>query len=106
MNLQRAVRQIAILPLPAIRVKAWAVRIAAIGFCLLGALVLTATRIETTRLSYRLDEAHKQRTKLETDIARLEIEHANLARPQRIAELARRMGLIDPKSGQIIVMDD
>lgn len=106
MNLPRAVRSIAEFQLPAIKVKAWSVRILATAFCLSGALYLTATRIETTRLSYKLDEAHKQRQKLENDVARLQIEHANLSRPQRIAELARRMGLTDPKSGQIIVMDD
>lgn len=106
MNLPRAVRSIAVVPFPAIKVKAWFVRIGATCFCLAGALFLTATRIETTKLSYRLDEAHGQRQKLEADVGRLQIEHANLARPQRIAELARRMGLTDPKSGQIIVMDD
>ena len=106
MDLPRAVRTMAYFSIPVIKVKAWSLRILATGFCLAGALVLTSTRIDTTRLSYRLDEAHKQRQKLEAEVGRLEIEHANLARPQRIAELARRMGLADPKSGQIIVMDD
>lgn len=102
----RSIATTALAPFPAIRLKAWSVRIAATGFCLFGALVLTASRIHTTKLAYELSEFHKTRQALEADIGRLEIERANLARPQRLAELARKMGLADPRSDQVIVMNE
>ncbi len=102
----RAIALTAIRPLPAIRLKAWSVRIAATAFCLAGALVLTASRIEITKSRYELNGLHKQRQQLTADVERLELELSALARPQRIAELARRMGLADPRSDQIIVMDE
>ncbi len=107
MDLAKTVRSFGTgIAFPAIKIKAWSVRIAATAFCLFGALVLTATRVETTRLSYELNEYNKSRSQLMADVARLELEIANLARPQRIAELARRMGLADPRSDQVIVMDE
>lgn len=107
MDIARTVRSVAaVRPLPAIKVRAWSVRIVATAFCLTGALVLTASRIETTRLSYELNEYDKSRRQLLADVARLELEIANLARPQRVAELSRRMGLADPRSDQVIVMDE
>ena len=107
MDIAKTMKSItAIRPFPAIRVKAWSLRIVATAFCLAGTLVLTGSRIETTRLSYELNEYNKTRQFLMADVSRLELEIANLARPQRIAELSRRMGLADPRSDQVIVMDE
>jgi len=102
----RSIATLAISPIPAIKVRSWSLRLGATSFFLAGALVLTATRIDATRRGYELNETHRQRQLLEADVGRLEVELANLARPQRISELARRMGLSDPRSDQIIVMDD
>lgn len=93
-------------PITAQRLKAWALRIGATSFFLAGTMALTATRIEATRCGYDLKKVHSEVQQLESDVGRLEVELANLARPQRVAELARRLGLSDPRSDQIIVMDD
>jgi cell division protein FtsL len=95
-----------VVPLPRIWGSGWAVRVVAASLCLAGALTLTASRIETTKLQYELNALHRQRQELSTDVGRLELELANLARPQRIAELAIQAGLRDPQRGQIIVMND
>jgi cell division protein FtsL len=95
-----------VVPLPKIWGSGWALRVVAASFCMAGALMLTASRIETTKLQYELNGLHRQRQELSADVGRLELELANLARPQRIAQLAFQEGLRDPQRGQIIVMDD
>ncbi len=87
-------------------VKQWSTRLAATFICLGGALLLTATRLETTRLRYDLNELHQARQVLKTDVERKSLEVANLSRPQRIERLAKARGLIYPRTDQVIGMDE
>jgi cell division protein FtsL len=84
----------------------WGTRLVATLLCLGGALLLTATRIETTRLRYDLNELHQTRQALKTDVERMGLEVANLSRPQRIERLAKARGLIYPERGQVIGLDE
>jgi cell division protein FtsL len=86
--------------------KQWGTRLVATLLCLGGALLLTATRIETTRLRYDLNELHQTRQALKTDVERMGLEVANLSRPQRIERLAKARGLIYPRRGQVVGMDE
>ena len=87
-------------------VKQWGTRLVATLICLGGALLLTATRLETTRLRYDLNELHQARLVLKTDVERMGLEVANLSRPQRIERLAKARGLVYPRTDQVIGMDE
>lgn len=92
--------------LPGVDLRTWAVRLFVAVFCLGSVLMLTGSRLETTRLRYQLNVLHQRHQSLQTNVGRLEMELANLARPQRIARLARAMGMTDPGRGQVIVMNE
>ena len=94
------------LVLPSVDFRTWVLRAFVAVFCLGSVLMLTGSRLETTRLRYQLNVLHQRNQSLQTNVVRLEMELANLARPQRIARLARSMGLMDPGRDQVIVMNE
>lgn len=84
----------------------WGARVLVFAFCLSSALLLTALRLEITRLRYDLSSLYSQREALGAEISRLEVEMAAQAAPRRIEERARKMGLVYPDRESIIVLDE
>jgi cell division protein FtsL len=108
MNVVKPARAIA---LPAIAVslpdlRSWVLRISVFALCLFASLFLTAVRLEITRSRYDLSDLHRQREDLAAEVSRLEVESATLSSPQRIEELARKMGFVYPDRNSVIVLDE
>ena len=109
MRQQKTTRTAALAPAlvwPGVDLRTLALRAFVAVFCLGSVLMLTGSRLETTRLRYQLNVLHQRHQSLQTNVGRLEMELANLARPQRIARLARAMGLMDPGRDQVLVMNE
>ncbi len=102
----RAIAVVPYFPLVGADVKGWTIRALVAVLCLGSMLMLTASRIETTRLRYELSELHQLRQGLIADVGRLNLEISAVARPQRIEKLARAMGLIVPRGDQVLVMNE
>jgi cell division protein FtsL len=82
-------------------------RLATVGMVLLAvasAFVLYATSYETRRLELHVGALARTVEKTSLDIAVLRAERAYLARPERIEEMARRIGLgpIEPRQYEFI----
>ncbi|GAB4262037.1 MAG: hypothetical protein Kow0092_12070 [Deferrisomatales bacterium] len=84
----------------------WILRGLVFAFCLAAALLLTALRLEITRLEYELSALHARRQAVAADVARLEVELAALAAPKRIEAQARALGLVEPDRGSVVVLDE
>jgi cell division protein FtsL len=84
----------------------WAFRAAVLLFCLASTLLLTAVRLEITRLRYELSDLHRQRETLAAQVARLEVEAGALASPKRIEEKAKAAGFVYPDRESIVVLDE
>ncbi len=84
----------------------WVSRAAVVLFCLASTLLLTAVRLEITRLRYELSGLHRQREAISAECARLEVELAALAAPRRIEEKARAVGFVYPGRENIVVLDE
>lgn len=108
MNATKPVRA-AVLPrqllfLPDLR--RWAFRAAILLLCLTSTLLLTAVRLEITRLRYELNGLHRQRETISAEVARLELELAALAAPRKIEEKAKAAGFVYPDRESIAVLDE
>jgi cell division protein FtsL len=75
-------------------------------FCLGSALLLTAARLEITRLRYELSDLNRQRQSVSAEVARLEVESAALASPKRIERMARDMGFVYPNRDWVVMLDE
>jgi cell division protein FtsL len=84
----------------------WALRSGVFALCLAATLMLTALRLEITRLRYELSALHRRRVVASADVARLRVETAALAAPARIEEKARALGLVYPDRGHMVVLDE
>lgn len=84
----------------------WGVRALAFALCLASALLLTATRLEITRLHYDLSDLYGQKEALGAEVARLEVESATLSSSKRIEELAKKQGLVYPGRSSVVVLDE
>lgn len=91
---------------PQLDLRRWGVRALLFAFCLASALVLTASRLESTRLRYQLSSLDHQRQTLLADVARLEVERASLSAPRRIENLAKGMGFVQPDRDAVVVLNE
>jgi cell division protein FtsL len=92
--------------LPRIELRQVGVQALLFGFCLVSALVLTYSRLETTRMRYQLNELHQRRQVLMAEADRLRVEAAALGSPRRIEKLAREAGFTYPNRDCLVVLDD
>ncbi|WP_045837333.1 cell division protein FtsL [Hyphomicrobium sp. 99] len=74
--------------------------VAAFFFAVASALLLYALNYDTRRLEAELQAKERQADRARSDIAVLKAERSTLARPDRIDELARRLGLGPPRAEQ------
>ena len=84
----------------------WAFRGGLFAACLVAALVLTASRLEITRLRYELSKLDAQRQTMLSQTGRLEVERSALGAPQRIEALAASLGFGYPDRGSVVVLDE
>ncbi|MEW6487802.1 MAG: cell division protein FtsL [Thermodesulfobacteriota bacterium] len=108
MSVTKPARALALPALPWILPSAgrWGVRVLAFALCLAAALLLTATRLEITRLHYDLSELYGHKENLGAEVARLKVEAATLSSAKRIEELARKQGLAYPDRSSVVVLDE
>jgi cell division protein FtsL len=109
MYVGKPARAIAVAPSftwPQVDLRRWGVRTLLFSFCLVSALLLTASRLEITRMRYQLSTLDHQRQTLLADVARLEVESASLAAPRRIESLAKGMGFVQPDRDTVAVLDE
>lgn len=102
----RAVAAAPTLTWPQVDVRRWGLRALLFSFCMASALLLTASRLEITRMRYQLSALDHQRQMLAADVARLEVESASLAAPRRIEGLAKTMGFVQPDRDTVVVLDE
>lgn len=74
--------------------------VAAFFFAVASALLLYALNYDTRRLEAELQAKERLADRARSDIAVLKAERGTLARPDRIDDLARRLGLGPPKPEQ------
>ena len=84
----------------------WTLRVGIFGACLVSALVLTASRLEITRLRYELSKLDAQRQSLLSETGRLQVESSALGAPRRVEALAASLGLGYPDRGSVVVLDE
>ena len=72
----------------------------AIGLAL-GSAALVWTRTEITTLRYEQVRLLEAEARLRDEVEKLRLEAAVLRAPERIEARARRLGLVDPRPGQI-----
>ncbi len=102
----RAVAQAPSFELPQIDVRRFGTHAALFAFCLLSALLLTASRLEITKLHYQLSDLHRQRQAMLADVERLRVEARALGSPRRIEKLARDAGFTYPDRDSVVVLDE
>lgn len=76
--------------------------LSAVFLTLSSAFLLYALNAETRLLEERLAQQEKQLTAARRDVAVMKAERAHLARPERIAPLARQLGLEEPRPAQLV----
>jgi cell division protein FtsL len=91
---------------PRLDLRAFGLRVLPFLFCLASALLLTAARLEITRLRYDLSELNRQRQSVGAEVSRLEVEAATLASPKRIESMAREMGFVYPSRDAVVMLDE
>ncbi len=84
----------------------WGLRLGIFALCLISALLLTATRLEITRLHYDLSDLYRQKETLAAEVSRLEVESATLSSSRRIEELAKKQGFVYPDRNSVVVLDE
>ncbi len=84
----------------------WGARAGVFILCLISALLLTATRLEITRLHYDLSDLYRQKEAVGAEVSRLEVEAASLSSSRRIEELARKQGFVYPDRNSVVVLDE
>jgi len=82
----------------------WAVL--SLSFCLVGVVLLHVwLRLQVVRLGYALSSTSKLQSQLEQERRELTVELATLTSPDRLEAMARkRLGLVTPEKGQVIVL--
>ncbi len=75
---------------------------AAVGVALACAFLLYAVSYDTRRLELTVQTEERRLERLRSDIAVLKAELAYLSRPERIAPLARSLGLEPARGGQLV----
>lgn len=88
-------------------VRGWVVRRAfALGLALVAlCMVQVWLRLQITHVGYDLSVARQLRLRLEQERRQLEVELATLRDPGRLDDVARhRLGLTDPKRGQVVIL--
>lgn len=89
----------------------WSPREIALGAAFLLALVALLTfyvwyQTEAVRLGVDIGKREEEIKAIKNDILRLKLEKATLLSPERVEKIAREvLGLVDPKSGEIIYGD-
>lgn len=109
MNVGKSARAVAAAPSlswPQVDLRRWGLRAFVFSFCLASALLLTASRLEITRMRYQLSSLDHQRQTLLADVARLEVESASLSAPRRIEGLARGMGFVQAGRDTVVILDE
>ena len=102
----RAVAQSPAFAWPRVDFRQFGFRVLPFAFCLASALLLTASRLEITRLRYELSDLNRQRQTAAAEVARLDVEAATLASPRRIEGLAKEMGFVHPEREAVVVLDE
>ena len=77
-----------------------------LSLCLLGAvLVHVWLRLQVVHMGYVLSTTSKLQSRLEQENRELKLELATMTSPDRLEALARRrLGLVPPEKGQVIVL--
>lgn len=102
----RAVATTAPLVWPRTGLRTVGLRVTVFVFCLASALLLTASRLEITRLRYGLSRLDRERQTLLADVARLQVEAAALSAPRRVEAVAAQLGYVYPDRGSVVVLDE
>lgn len=68
------------------------------------ALLLVWQRLRVVQLGYVLSTTTKLERRLEQENRELKLELATLTSPERLEAMARRLGLREPKKGQVVVL--
>ena len=72
----------------------------------LGTLFYAWQQYQWIQYGYRIEESHQQIEELAEVGRQLRVERATLANPQRIDSIARtELGMVEPRTGQIVTMD-
>lgn len=80
-------------------------RLLALGaFLVLACIAHVWLRLQVIRIGYDLSAARAMQLRLEHERRELEIELATLRDPARIERVARRLGMIAPRAGQVSVL--
>ena len=74
------------------------------GLLVLACMAHVWLRLQVIRLGYDLSAARAMQLRLEHERRELEIELATLRDPARIERVARRLGMIAPRAGQVVVL--
>jgi cell division protein FtsL len=82
----------------------WAVL--SMSLCLVGVVLLHVwLRLQVVRMGYALSTTSKLESQLEQERRELTVELATLTSPDRLEAMARkRLGLVAPEKGQVIVL--
>jgi len=82
----------------------WAVL--SLSLCLVGVVLLHVwLRLQVVRMGYALSTTSKLESQLEQERRELTVELATLTSPDRLEAMARkRLGLVAPEKGQVIVL--
>jgi len=94
---------------PAARVRRWvrgSIAVCVLGFSLMAlALVHVWLRLQVVHMGYVLSSTSKLQHQIEQENRELKVELATLTSPDRLEATARRrLGLIPPEKGQIIIL--
>ena len=68
------------------------------------AAVVVWARTEVTTLRYECASLLKQEARLGVEVEKLQLERAALAAPDRIEAGARKLGLVDPRPEQVVLL--
>lgn len=79
---------------------------ALLGLCFIGAVWIHVwLRLQVVHLGYVLSSASKLHNRLEQENRELKIELATMISPERLeAQARKRLGLVPPEKGQVIVL--
>jgi len=69
-------------------------------------LCLVGLRMETTRLSTQLTDLHKTRNALSLEVDKLRTEQGFRVRPGQLEKSAKLLGLVRPRTEEIIILDE
>lgn len=77
-----------------------------LGFCLVGLVLFHVwLRLQVVHMGYVLSSASKLHNQIEHENSELKVELATLTSPDRLEAMARRrLGLVLPEKGQVIIL--